>query len=204
MNITIGIDEAGRGPWAGPVAVGLVILNSEQENYLVSRGINDSKKLTEKKREAFVPLILEHSLYAKVKFLHAIDIDKLGIYESTIYLIKEMAKDPVLHKFQDNEEKLLICIDGVFPNLELLDIHNKIIPHECIIKGDEKVPAISAASILAKVRRDAYMKKLKEKYPQYQFEKHKGYGTKLHSEMLKNYGICDEHRKSFKPIQNYC
>jgi ribonuclease HII len=202
MTIRIGIDEAGRGPWAGPVFVGLCVLNEEQELFLVNQGITDSKKLSEKKRDALYPLILQNSMYAKVKMLNPADIDKLGIYESTIYLIKELAKDRGLCDLGSLlGERLTVLIDGVFPKLVLFDADGTILEHECIVRGDSKEPAISAASILAKVRRDAYMMKLHEKYPVYQFDKHKGYGTKLHSDMLEKYGPCEEHRKSFAPIK---
>lgn len=199
MNLKIGIDEAGRGPWAGPVFAGLVVLNAEQEEFLKSKGITDSKKLTEKKREELFPLILQNSIYAKVKFQVAEEIDKVGIYKSTINLIKELVSDKSFKEL--NIENPVILIDGVFPNLQLKDFEKNLLNHECIIKGDEKEVSISAASILAKVRRDAYMIKLDEKFPDYKFEQHKGYGTKLHSELLKQFGPCEEHRKSFKPVK---
>jgi ribonuclease HII len=203
MRFTIGVDEAGRGPWAGPVFVGLVVLNEEQEKFLVEKGITDSKKLTEKKRDALYPVILENCVYSKVKLLSAVDIDKVGIYEATKLLIKELAKETGLLELNIDDEDKVILIDGVFPELELLNSKGEVWKHECIIKGDATVPAISAASILAKVRRDAYMLKLCEKFPQYQFDKHKGYGTKLHMEMLELHGACEEHRRSFKPLKKY-
>lgn len=241
MNIRIGVDEAGRGPWAGPVYASLVVLSEEQETFLVRKGITDSKKLTEQKREKLFFLIKENSIYSKVKYLPAAEIDKIGIYKATIVLIKELVraatgeikmkneklKDNICEAHNDfkistfstsdklkcdanfnsdsltysRTNKLKILIDGVFPNLELLDQQGNIVEHECIIKGDEKEPSISAASILAKVRRDHYMIKLHEKFPLYNFAKHKGYGTKLHSEKLVQFGPCEEHRKSFEPVR---
>jgi ribonuclease HII len=202
MNFKIGIDEAGRGPWAGPVFAGLVILSEAQENFLKTHGINDSKKLTAKKREELYKLILQNCIFAKVKHLPVIEIDKIGIYKSTKELIKLLAEEIDHIKLNLDFDSLKILIDGVFPKLELKNAVG-LIRHECIIKGDAKEPAISAASILAKVRRDAYMKKLHEVFPDYQFHKHKGYGTKLHQELLEKFGPCLEHRKSFAPIKKF-
>jgi ribonuclease HII len=204
MDIKIGIDEAGRGPWAGPVFAGLVVLTKEQQSKLSDLGINDSKKLSVKKRDSLYPAILENSTYCKVKYLSAEDIDKIGIYKATQKLIQLLACDLATNMPQlFTNPGTNILIDGQFPGLKLLDEKSRILSHECIIKGDEKEPSISAASILAKVRRDEYMTKLALKYPNYQFEKHKGYGTKLHMEMLQKYGLCEEHRRSFKPIQKF-
>lgn len=193
----IGIDEAGRGPWAGPVFAGLVILSPEQEIFLVKEGITDSKKLTSKKRESLFRLILKNSLFAKVKFHTVEKIDSVGVYKATKDLINELVEDIFFNEYLEKSqfESPKILIDGVFPLLKLR------YDHECIIKGDAKEPAISAASILAKVRRDDYMKKIHELYPHYGFAKHKGYGTKLHQEKLKELGPCEEHRKSFKPVK---
>ncbi len=203
MRIKIGVDEAGRGPWAGPVYAGLVVVSEEQESLLREAGINDSKKLTKKKRELLYPLILENSLYAKVKRIAANDIDTVGIYKATIALIKQLVAELDSLELAKNHGEVKVLIDGVFPSLTLMDKFNAIVEHECIIKGDAKEPAISAASILAKVKRDKYMDDLAVKYPEYQFEKHKGYGTKLHSDMLEKYGPCEEHRRSFKPIAKF-
>lgn len=193
----IGIDEAGRGPWAGPVFAGIVILSPEQEEFLVAEGITDSKKLTRKKRESLFKLILKNSLFAKVKFHTVERIDSVGVYKATKDLINELVEDLMFREYieKSKHESTKILIDGVFPVLKLR------FEHECIIKGDAKEPAISAASILAKVRRDDYMKKIHELFPQYGFAKHKGYGTKLHQEKLAEFGPCEEHRKSFKPVR---
>lgn len=204
MIIKIGIDEAGRGPWAGPVFAGLVVLNQAQEEFLIKQGVTDSKKLTEKKRDALYPIILQNSLYSKVKFLPTSEVDSFGIYEGTKFLIKELVKELNLSSFELREEQeVKILIDGVFPGLILKNSTDKVVLHECMIKGDLKEPAISAASILAKVRRDAYMLKLHEKFPCYHFDKHKGYGTQLHMEMLQKFGPSKEHRRTFKPVRKF-
>lgn len=201
MYLKIGIDEAGRGPWAGPVFAGVVVLNKEQEAFLVNEGITDSKKLSAKKRERLFPLILQNSILAKVKFIPVEELDKVGIYEATKALIQKLAEEIDFEMLSIPVGDARIMIDGVFPGLEIRSAKSESLNHECIIKGDEKEPAISAASILAKVRRDAYMMKLHEKFPQYDFARHKGYGTKLHMEMLAKYGPCEEHRRSFKPVR---
>lgn len=203
MNIKIGIDEAGRGPWAGPVYAGVVILNADQEKLLHDAGVTDSKKLTEKKREKLFPLILENSVYTKVKYLPADQIDKVGIYKATIALIQMLVVEIDIRNFGFSNGELKVLVDGIFPELTFIDSNGKILNYECIVKGDEKEPSISAASILAKVKRDHYMSKLHERLPHYAFDKHKGYGTKLHREMLEKYGPCEEHRRSFAPIKKF-
>lgn len=197
MNFKIGIDEAGRGPWAGPVYAGIVVLTTEQEVILKEAGVGDSKKLSQKKRVALCEVILQNSVYAKVKYLSAEEIDRLGVYKATIALMKLLIEDARTHLFI---QEGTVFIDGVFPEFSK-NSPDQGITYECIIKGDEKEPSISAASILAKVKRDYYMMKLHEKYPHYSFDKHKGYGTKLHSDILKELGPCEEHRKSFKPVK---
>jgi len=196
MNYKVGVDEAGRGPWAGPVFAGIVILNQFQEQTLQQHGVTDSKKLTEKRRNTLYKLILENSTFAKVKFLRVEDIDRVGIYQATQILIQQLVEE-IPEEFNDT-----ILIDGVFPGLQLYRRTGALRAHECIIKGDTKEVAISAASILAKVRRDMYMIDLDKKYPQYLFAKHKGYGTALHVQTLKSFGPCSEHRRSFKPIKD--
>lgn len=196
--LTIGIDEAGRGPWAGPLFAAVVILNPEQEKILVENGIKDSKKLTERKREKLFNLIINNSVFYKIKFYSSRKIDKDGIYKSTQKLIKQLATE-IPENFLKSSK---ILVDGRFPGLKILNSRKEEIPHECIIRGDAKINAIAAASILAKVQRDKFMLKLDKIYPEYQFAKHKGYGTKLHMEMLSKFGPCREHRKSFKPIKD--
>lgn len=188
MDLTIGLDEAGRGPWAGPVYLGLCILTSQQEAFLKANGITDSKKLSENKRKTIYKLVKSNSLYSATFSLDVEEIDLLGIYKATIKGFEILIAN-LPEEYRQNSR---VKIDGVFPQLK-----NK---YECIINGDSIETSISAASILAKVERDEYMIELDKFYPQYFFGKHKGYGTSLHIEMLKKYGISPHHRKSFKPV----
>ena len=174
-----GVDEAGRGPLCGPVCVAACILDPENPVY----GINDSKKLTEKKREALYDVIKETAVSYGIAFASEKEIDEMNILNATFLAMKRAV------------EKL-----GVKPDLALIDGNQK--PHTginevTVIKGDGKSMSIAAASVLAKVTRDRYMIELDKKYPQYEFRKHKGYGTKLHYEKILEYGISDVHRKTF-------
>ncbi len=179
FKVVCGIDEAGRGPLAGPVYAAAVILKKGQ----TIEGVNDSKKLSEKKREALYNKIIDECLAYAIGVADEKEIDEINILQATFLAMKR-------------------AVDGlsVKPDCALVD-GNQIPPLDCsvstIIKGDSKSESIAAASILAKVERDRYMLKMAQKYPQYCFEKHKGYGTKLHYEMIEKYGICDIHRKSF-------
>lgn len=198
----IGIDEAGRGPLAGPVSVGAVLFSydeyekfkKESEDTLAGK---DSKKLTEKKREEWFKNIEEKkqadSLNFSVAFSSSNIIDNKGIVPAINIAIKK-----IFSEFRIEPEQCLVLLDG---NLKA--------PHEfknqkTIIKGDEKEPVISLASIVAKVSRDRYIVDLSKKYPEYGFERHKGYGTKAHYEMIKKHGLCNIHRRSFlKKLGNY-
>jgi len=175
----IGIDEAGRGPLAGPVSVGAVAMTS-RPRFL--KGIKDSKKLSAKQREEWAEILYEkfecHCVMIGPKI-----IDKIGISKA---LRRAIVK--VLCKF--NFKPGLVLLDG---SLFAPKNYNQ----RTIIKGDEKIPLISAASIIAKTTRDAEMLKLHKKFPQYCFDKHKGYGTKLHYKMLRRHGLCPIHRRSF-------
>lgn len=174
-----GIDEAGRGPLAGPVVVAAVIL-PDNADYL---GLNDSKKLTEKRREALYEKIIKEAVaYSIIEISNEI-IDEINILNAT----KKGAKMAL--------ESLKISPDIVLTDA-LTDLDTKL---NCVsvIKGDAKSLSIAAASILAKVHRDRKMKELGKKCPNYGFEKHKGYGTKMHYEALKEYGLSKYHRKSF-------
>lgn len=178
-NLIAGVDEAGRGPLAGPVCVSAVIL--PQDCYFEK--INDSKKLTEKQKDRLFDEIKEKAVAYNIVLIDNEEIDRLNILNATFKGMCESVKGL-----------------SVTPDFVLID-GNKIkgmeTPHECVVKGDSKSISIAAASILAKVTRDRYMAELAKKYPQYQFEKHKGYPTKLHYELLKKYGASDIHRKSF-------
>ncbi len=174
-----GMDEAGRGPLAGDVFAAAVLLAPDT----VIEGINDSKKLTEKKREKLFDEIKEKALYWSIKTASVEEIEQLNILNCAMLAMKRAA------------ESL-----GVTPDMALAD-GNKTpqlsCPVQFVIKGDAKSQSIAAASILAKVARDRYMKEMALKYPQYSFEKHKGYGTKAHYQALDEYGPCEIHRMSF-------
>ena len=179
FNIICGIDEAGRGPLAGPVYAAAVILPSD----CVIDGLDDSKKLTEKKREALFDVIREKAAAYSVAFADEKEIDEINILNATFLAMKR-------------------AVDGleIKPDLALVDGNQK--PHTgveelTVIKGDAKSMSIAAASVLAKVSRDRFMLEMAKKYPQYEFEKHKGYGTKLHYEKIAQYGISDIHRRTF-------
>ena len=179
-----GVDEAGAGPLMGPVYAAAVILPREAD----IPGLNDSKKLTEKKREALYEVITAQALAYSVARVEAAEIDEMDILNARMLAMQK-------------------AIDGltVRPDLALIDGNRDHgsryaiqIPHQLIVGGDGKSASIAAASILAKVSRDRYVStELDAKYPQYQFAKHKGYGTKLHYQMLDQYGPCPEHRMTF-------
>lgn len=184
-SIVCGIDEAGRGPLAGPVYAAAVIL---PKGYVVE-GVNDSKKISEKKRDILFDKIIDECVCYSVGIATEKEIDEINILQATFLAMRR-------------------AVDGleVKPDIALIDGNKKPgldIAEWDIIKGDAKSANISAASIIAKVSRDRYMLEMAEKYPQYQFEKHKGYGTKLHYEMIEKYGVSDIHRRSFlKKILN--
>ena len=174
-----GIDEAGRGPLAGPVYAAAVILPIDLE----IEGLNDSKKLTEKKREALFDIICEKAISYSIGISTEEEIDEINILNATFLAMRR-------------------AVDGlsVKPDFALVDgnQHPKLsIPDETIVKGDGKSMSIAAASILAKVSRDRFMLEIAEKYPEYCFQQHKGYGTKLHYEMIEKYGVSPVHRRSF-------
>jgi len=169
-----GIDEAGRGPFAGPLVVAGVLLKKDID------GLNDSKKLTEKKRESLFDTIKENSIF-HIVFSSNQEIDEFGLSICLQNSIKEIMKT-------------IKTTDYLMDGNTTFGIENL----ECLIKADDKIEEVSAASILAKVSRDRYMKEIASKYPQYGFEKHKGYGTKAHTDAIKIYGYSELHRKSFK------
>ena len=174
-----GVDEAGRGPLAGPVCAAAVIL---PEGCIIE-GVNDSKKLTEKKREALFDVIIETAVSCSISFGTVEEIERDNILAATMNTMRR-AVDGLSVKAD------FAMIDG--NRIPPLDI-----PARCIVGGDAKSMSIAAASILAKVSRDRLMLKYAEQYPEYAFEKHKGYGTKLHVERILEYGECPIHRPSF-------
>lgn len=180
FKIIAGMDEAGRGPLAGPVAVAIAIMPLEQDKII--EGVNDSKKLTEKKRDALYEQIINTAISYHIEFVDENTIDTINILNATklgmIKCIKEIGVSPDI-----------VLIDAVKLDTD--------VPTKSIIKGDALSYSIACASILAKVSRDRLMLELDKKYPQYNLKKHKGYGTKEHIENLKKYGPSPIHRKSF-------
>lgn len=174
-----GVDEAGRGPLAGPVCAAAVML----PRGLVIPGLNDSKKLSPKKRDALYDAIVEQAVAYGVAFATVEEIEKLNILEATFLAMNRAIE-------QLSEKPALALIDGN----RNTGIH---VSSQCVIGGDGKCSEIAAASILAKVTRDRYMLQMAEQYPQYGFEKHKGYGTAAHYAALREYGPCPIHRPSF-------
>ena len=179
-----GVDEAGAGPLAGPVYAAAVILPREID----IPGLNDSKKLTEKKREALYDLITAQAVAWSVARVEAGEIDEMDILNARMLAMNRAIEG--LSQMPD-----LCLIDGNRDHGSAVSI---TAPHRCIVGGDGKSASIAAASILAKVSRDRYVStELEREYPQYQFAKHKGYGTKLHYAMLDQFGPCPAHRRSF-------
>lgn len=179
FNFVCGVDEAGRGPLAGPVCAAAVIL----PDGVIIDGVNDSKKLTEKKREQLFDVIKEKAIAYSVAFASVEEIEEMNILNATMLAMKRAV------------EGLQIKADYAIIDGNRLPPLN--IPCEYLIKGDAKSMSVAAASILAKVSRDRLCKDYAEKYPEYGFEKHKGYGTKLHTDAIKMYGPCEIHRLSF-------
>jgi len=184
FGIVAGVDEAGRGPLAGPVVTATVILDLKK----IIPGLNDSKKLSEKKREELYEIITKEAICWEIKIVSPEIIDEINILQATLFGMEEA-----------------VLSLKVKPDLCLIDgnkIPKKLIGFsKAIVKGDAKIASIAAASILAKVTRDRLMHKLHKKFPQYNFKKNKGYPTKEHIAALDKYGILDCHRKSYKPIQ---
>lgn len=179
FELICGVDEAGRGPLAGPVCAAAVILPRGIE----IAGLDDSKKLTDKKREALYDVIRENAITYGIAFASVEEIESINILNAAM-----LAMNRAIEKLAPQPQ--LALIDGN-RNSEIN------IPSRCVIKGDAKCADIAAASILAKVTRDRYMLEMAEKYPEYHFEKHKGYGTKLHYEALREHGPSEIHRPSF-------
>ena len=184
VNKICGIDEAGRGPLAGPVVVAAVIMPEDS----ILEGVNDSKKVSEKKREKLYDEITSNAIAWGVSIIDQKEIDDINILNAT-------KKGLTIALTQLVEKPDIILVDA------LTGIDTLGIPYQSIIKGDAKSYSIAAASIIAKVTRDRIMRQWDEIYPEYGFEKHKGYGTKAHIEAIKEYGICSIHRKTF--VKNF-
>lgn len=178
-ELICGVDEAGRGPLAGPVCAAAVIL---PKGFEIS-GLNDSKKLSERKRDELFDIIKDNCISCGIAFASVEEIEHMNILNAAILAmnraISQLKPQPSLALIDGNRNSG-ICMES-----------------RCVVKGDAKCADIAAASILAKVTRDRYMLEMAEKYPEYHFEKHKGYGTKLHYEALHEYGPCEIHRPSF-------
>ena len=185
------IDESGRGPLAGPVVAVTVTLKPETYEEIISceelKEINDSKKLTSKKREGFFDLISEKFFEVGVGICDNRTVDRVNVLQAAFLAMKKSIGAL-------KEKPDFILLDGGFP------IPNTTCAQQNIVKGDSFIFSIAAASIIAKVTRDRIMKQIHEKYPLYGFDKHKGYGTKFHLTALEEYGPCPLHRKSFKPV----
>jgi len=189
-RLVAGVDEAGRGPLAGPVVAACVVIGPDFEiDSDELKLVADSKKLSAKNREKLFSVIKDKALAVEISVVSHAVIDKINILQASLMAMRKSIE---------------AC--GVQPDFVLVDGNIKIpllkTKQQAIISGDAKVFCIAAASIIAKVSRDFLMHEADKEYPQYQFAKHKGYGTKLHLEMLNCYGPCPIHRKSFAPIKN--
>jgi ribonuclease HII len=177
-----GLDEAGRGPLAGPVVAAAVVLPSG----LLIPGLTDSKQVPEQERERLFGVILEQAVCYGIGIVDEQTIDDVNILQATI-----LAMEKALHELSPQPDYLL---------LDAITLPRVRLPQKPLIKGDFRSHSIAAASILAKVTRDRLMLELHEKFPLYNFKKHKGYGTKEHLSLIREYGPCDAHRKSFHPV----
>lgn len=186
FELVAGCDEAGRGPLYGPVVCASVILPHDFK----LEGLNDSKKLSEKKREEYYPIIMEKALAVGVSIVSSKEIDEINIYEAS--------RVGMLRAVDSMNIKPNYIITDAMP----LDKYTNI-PHEAIIKGDAKSITIAAASVIAKVTRDRIMYEEDKKHPEYLFCMHKGYPTKKHIELLNKYGIIDGYRRTYGPVKKY-
>lgn len=180
-----GVDEAGRGPLAGPVVVAAVIMPIDSR----IKGINDSKKLSDKKRNELYKIIVREAISIGISFVDEKKIDELNVFEAT-----KLGMLEAVSKLTVKPEHVLI------DSMPLNEIN---LPHTSLIHGDTLSASIAAASIVAKVTRDSYMDKMDFKYPNYGFKHHKGYCTKEHLEALDKYGPCEIHRQSFTPVSKF-
>ncbi len=182
MDTTVGIDEVGRGSWAGPLVVAAVVLDRR------IRGLKDSKLLTKQQRTVLAARIHERATAIGMGWIAAPDVDRLGLTKAT----------------QIAAAEALAQIDCAYDDVVIDGNYNYLAGNpfaRALIKADATVPAVSAASIVAKVARDAYMSEVAKQYPLYKFEQHVGYGTRLHRELLALHGACALHRLSYKPLQ---
>jgi len=188
FRYVLGVDEAGRGPLAGPVVVGAVLIENPKQ---VVENVRDSKKMTKKQRKKAFVEIQEKSTAFGIGIVDAKEIDRVGI--------KEAVKEAMILAVSEVEKKIKKKVDYIISDgaVYLLDDHKMM----SISRGDLNHYSIAAASVLAKVTRDMIMEEYSKKYPNYGFEKHMGYGTKMHLDAISKHGICDIHRKSYEPIK---
>ncbi|HEX5456641.1 MAG TPA: ribonuclease HII [Candidatus Saccharimonadales bacterium] len=185
MGYILGIDEVGRGAWAGPLVLGAVILGESR-----IRGLKDSKLLPPEARRKLSERIYKRCVFASLGWVTSNELDEIGLTAATTLGIRRALSG---FDFRGSE----MIIDGSINYFKEYD------GARCIIKADRSVPAVSAAGIIAKVARDDYMKKLAVKFPAYGFDSHVGYGTKVHRLNIEKHGACPEHRSSFKPLAVY-
>lgn len=178
----VGTDEVGRGPMAGPLVVACVLLPEDE----IIEGLNDSKKLSAKKREQLAEVIKQKAIEYQIQYMSVEEVDQLNVYEASRQAMMKCVK------------KMKHQVDYVLSDAMPLDFE---FPCLSIIKGDAKSASIAAASIIAKVERDNYMDQLDESYPEYGFKKHKGYVTKAHLQAIQEHGVCVHHRVSFAPVK---
>lgn len=186
QGLVVGVDEAGRGPWAGPVVAGAVILDIESMPEILRLDLDDSKKLTTQKRENLYQLLRSHAKIG-VGISSVDEVDTLNILQATMVAMKRAVK-------KLNLIPGMVLVDGSF-------LPDWTYSSQAIIRGDGRSPSIAAASIIAKVRRDQIMTDLARDFPQYGWERNFGYGTKIHQQGLAEFGICKHHRRTFKPIK---
>lgn len=188
--VTVGIDEVGRGCWAGPLVAGAVVLPPKLSLRTVPVKLGDSKKLSKAQRERSAEWIHKHALAVGLGWVEPNEIDSVGLTRA-VGLAMERALAQVTTHFEE------LIVDG----------NHNFFPFEprarAVVKADGKIPAVSAASIVAKVARDNYMAQIAESYPGYGFDKHVGYGTALHIAALKEFGVTDLHRQTYKPIMGF-
>lgn len=188
MNFLIaGTDEAGRGPLAGPVVAAAVILTKEQRDFLVENGLKDSKKMTHAKREKMFALICECGAQWKAQSASPMRIDGMNILQASLWCMRRSVE-----RLSSRPDLILVDGNKTIPRL--------LVRQKCVIKGDDRVPAIAAASVVAKVLRDRVMVVLDRLYPEYGFAGHKGYPCAAHREILAELGPCPAHRKSFRGV----
>ncbi len=210
LKCVAGLDEAGRGPLAGPVVAAAVAIGPKikNEELKIFKGVNDSKKLSEKQREYFYGILTSHpQVKWGIGIVSEKTIDRINVFEATKLAMKKAIKS-VVPNFHDREnlaQQTFLILDGNFT----LDLDEAafaksygVPKQKSIIRADQKVFSVAAASIIAKVTRDRLMQKYHKKYPQYGFDKHKGYGTKAHFASLEKCGPCKIHRRTFWPISN--